>query len=117
MKLVLTTQQNYNRKQKLWKAYCQWAERIRRAFFPDTGGVSLLMHNWYRCAEKTNPEGARLADWIDDSTYARFKRIKAKMEQHDTLREHIEHSAQIGFDPLWCPICHPEMASHYTKQR
>lgn len=108
MKLTLTVTEAYQRKQKLWRVYCEWSQRVRRAFFPDTGGVSLLMHNWYKCAEKTNPEGAKLANWVDDSTYARYKRLEAKMEARDTEREHLRHSQIKRFDPLWCPICHPE---------
>lgn len=115
MKLTLTTQQTYRRAQKAWSAYCEWAKRVRRAFFPDTGGVSLYMHNWYRCAEKTNPVGAALADWIEESTYARWKRIEARIKRHDVEREHQEHSRNPHFDPLWCPICHPECVSHYQK--
>jgi hypothetical protein len=108
MKLILTPKQAYERKQRIWRAYCRWAESVRRAFFPDTGGVSLYMHNWYRCAEKTNHEGAKLADWIEESTYARVKRLEAAIEARDCEREHLRHSAIKGFDPLWCPICHPE---------
>lgn len=105
MKLRLTIEQEYMRERKLWAAYCEWAKRIRRAFFPDTGGVSLYMHNWYRCAEKTNPEGAKLADWIDASTYARYKRIEAKIRRNHDAREHARHSALGWSDCLWCPYC------------
>lgn len=121
MQLKLTPSQAYRRKQRLWSLYCGWSERIRRAFFPDTGGVSLYMHNWYKCAEKTNPEGAQLAEWVDDSTYARYRRLESIMVARDSMREHLHHVDQdscewvkVGkhyverptkFRPLWCPHC------------
>lgn len=90
----------------MWKAYCEWSVRVRRAFFPDTGGVSLLLHNWYKCGEDQGK--AALAEWIDDSTYARFKRLEARMESRSVEREHKRHAEMKSFDPFWCPICHPE---------
>lgn len=114
--LTLTPSEIYHRKNKLWKAYCHFAEKVRRAFFPDTGGVSLFVHNWYRCNEKSNPQGAKLVDWVEDSTYARYKRLEAKLEADDVQREHQfgNHSKKRGgFDPLWCPLCHPEKAKSY----
>lgn len=113
MNLTLTPSQITDRKQRLWKAYCQFERTIIRAFFPDTGGVSLYMHNWYSCHEKTNPEGAKLADWVKDSTYARYKRIEAKLNANAVEREHKFGNHGKKFDPLWCPICNPKHAKSY----
>jgi hypothetical protein len=60
---LLTPEQVYRRKERVWQAWSHWHVQVVRASFPDTGGSLHLMHNWYRCAEKTNPKGARLADW------------------------------------------------------
>jgi len=114
--LTLTPSQIYHRKNKLWKAYSDFAKRVRKAFFPDTDGVSLYLHNWYICAEKSNPKGAKLAQWVEDSTYARYKKLEAKLEFDAVEREHKfgNHSKRNGgFDPLWCPICNPHKASAY----
>ena len=117
--LFLSPSQVYQRKQKLWRAYCQWAERIRRAFFPDTGGVSLYLHNWHKC-QREDPKRAALAEWVDDSTYARYKRAEAKLRRFAVAREHKHgrHGVKLpgwdrAFDPFWCPICHPECAKSY----
>ena len=112
--LTLTPSDVYRRKQRIWRAYCEFAARVRRAFFPDTGGVSLYLHNWYICAEKSNPDGARLAQWIEDSTYARYQRIEARLQANSVEREHLhgKHSPR-GFSPLWCPICNPKHAQGY----
>lgn len=111
--LSLTPSQIYSRKQRAWKAYCDFERRIIRAFFPDTGGTSLFMHNWYICAEKSNPAGSKLAQWVQDSTYARYKRIMAKLEANAVEREHKFGDHGKRFDPLWCPICNPHKASSY----
>lgn len=99
--------QAYRRKNRLWKLFCAWQAQVTRAFFPDTGGVSLYLHNWYRCAEKSNPKGAALADWIDMSTWARYRRLEAKLKQRDVEREHLTHTPgnPKGFWPYWCPLC------------
>jgi hypothetical protein len=106
MKLKLTSRQSYQRKQRVWRAWCNWQRTIIRAFFPDTGGQELMMHNWYRCAEKSNPDGAKLADWVKDSTWARLRRIDARLERFDVQREHADHAGR--FSPIWCPICNPK---------
>lgn len=118
--LTLTPSEIYRRKQRLWRAYCDFSERVRRAFFPDTSGVSLYLHNWYICAEKTKPAESRLARWIEDSTIARYYRLKAKLEADSVEREHKfgrhqERTLDNGwaFDPLWCPICNPSHAQSY----
>lgn len=116
MKLVLTPTQSYKRKQWLWQAYCKLERAVTMAFFPDTGGVPLLLHNWYACAPKSNPAGAKLAEWITDSTYARYRRALAKLEANDIEREHQfgnHRRGKNGFDPLWCPICNPKHAASY----
>ena len=107
IKLTMTVSQAYQRKQRLWKAYCDYSEKVRRAFFPDTGGVSLFMHNWYICAEKTKPEESKLAQWIEDSTYARYKRLETKLEARSEAREHLNHTPgdESGFWPYWCKLC------------
>jgi hypothetical protein len=101
---VLTLQQVYHRKERVWRAWSQWHVRIVRAFFPDAGGSLHLMHNWYRCAEKTNPEGARLADWVHDSVWDRAHRILRKLEAQYERNEHrLNHGDH--FQPLWCRFC------------
>lgn len=103
LKLTMTREQAYQRKQKLWKLFVEWKRTIIRAFFPDTAGVDLYMHNWYACAEKTNPKGAALADWIQSTTWARYYRLEKRMEARDERREHLTHGKH--FRPLWCPLC------------
>ena len=115
MKLTLTNEQAYARKQRLWKLYLEWSIRVRRAFFPDTTGVPLYMHNWYKCGQ--DKAKAELAEWIDDSTYARYKRLEARLEARSARREHERHSWMKDFDPLWCPLCHPELAESYANAR
>ncbi len=95
--LTLTTAQIYRRKQRLWKAYCQTAESVRRAFFPDTAGVSLYLHNWYKCGK--DAKKAALAEWIDDSTYARYKRLEARLCADNVEREHKFGDHGKRFDP------------------
>lgn len=109
MKLTLSREQAYARKQRLWRLHCEHAQTIRRAFFPDTGGVSLYLHNWHRCSR--DPVRSKLADWIEESTYARYRRLADAMEARDTEREHLTHGAH--FSPYWCAICHPECAHQY----
>ncbi len=111
--LTLTPAQIYVRKRNLWAAYVNFERRMIRAFFPDTGGVSLFLHNWYVCAEKTNPEGARLAQWVMDSCYARYKRLEAKLNSRAIEREHQFGDHGKRFNPLWCPICNPKHAKSY----
>ena len=106
IRLKLTPTQAYMRKQRIWRLYCDWSKRIRRVFFPDTGGISIYAHNWYRCGK--DPEKAKLCDWVDESTEARYRRLESIMESRDARREHERHAQQPDFDPLWCPICHPD---------
>lgn len=103
--LRLNCEQAYQRKQKLWQAYLNFAARVRRAFFPDTGGSGHLMHNWYVCDDKRNPKGSALAEWIEKTTYARYQRLEEKMKARSVMREHLTHGAD--FNPLWCPLCNP----------
>lgn len=103
MKLTLSRNQAYQRKQRLFLLFMEWEKRIVKAFFPDTGGSEHLMHNWYCCAEKSNPQGAKLADWVKDSTWARYYRLEKRMEARDAEREHLTHGPH--FRPLWCPLC------------
>lgn len=118
--LRLTPNQAYRRKQRLFELFHHWQRRIINAFYPDTGGSGHLMHNWYRCSK--NPA---LADWIEESTWARYRRLESIMESRDVLREHLHHvnqtveeftpvkrngktsyvSSRRPFNPLWCPIC------------
>jgi len=75
---LLTPQQVYQRKKRVWQAWTQWHVRIVRAFFPDTGGSLHLMHNWHRCAERTNPAGARLPEYEREAVAC-----KANKARHD----------------------------------
>ena len=101
---LLTPQQVYQRKERVWQAWSLRHVRIVRAFFPETGGSLHLMHNWYRCAENTNPAGAGLADWVYDSVWDRVYRITHKLatqyERNEHLLNHGDH-----FRPLWCGFC------------
>lgn len=113
MKLTLTITEAAKRKRRLWSLFCTWQWIIRRAFFPDTGGHPQFLHNWYRCDSKRNPQGAKLADWIEASTWNRYRRLEAVMEKRDMEREHLRHvnlklDNGARFDPFWCPLCHPE---------
>lgn len=99
---LLTPSEIYRRKQRLWRAYCQWAERVRRAFFPDTNGVSLYMHNWYRCG--SDKKLAALADWVDASTYARQQRLSDKLEVRGERNDHLLNHGP-HFEPMWCDYC------------
>ena len=101
---LLTPEQVYHRKEWVWRAWCQWHVRVVRAFFPDTGGSLHLMHNWYRCAEKTNPAGARLADWVYDSLWDRVHRITRKLDAQYERNEHLLNHGD-HFRPLWCRFC------------
>lgn len=112
--LTLTPSQISARKRKVWQAYCDFAARVRRAFFPDTAGVSLYLHNWYICAEKSNPAGAKLAQWVEDSTLRRYRRLESKLCADSVEREHkFGNHSKRGFDPLWCPLCNPKHAKGY----
>lgn len=122
--LRLSTHEAYQRKQRLWKLFCAWSQRIRRAFAPDTGGVSLYLHNWYACSN--DPAKVKLAEWIETSTWARYRRLEAIMEAREVEREHAYHSKQMSeelikvkgkwkshtrpFDALWCPLCPSNVA-------
>lgn len=105
--LRLTTDQAYQRKQRIFKLFIDWQRRVIKAFFPDTGGNGLMMHNWYRCDAKNNPEGAKLADWIEESTWQRYRKLEAKLEARHAEREHMKHTPgnPNGFWPYWCPLC------------
>lgn len=105
--LRLTTDQAYQRKQRAFRAFMEWQRRVIRGFFPDTGGSEHLMHNWYRCDEKRNPQGAKLADWIFDTTWARYRELDARLDARRTEREHLKHTPgnPKGFWPFWCPLC------------
>lgn len=99
---ILTPSEIYKRQKRLWRAHCQRAERIRRAFFPDTNGVHLYMHNWYKCgADKAK---AALAEWIDDSTDAHYRKLDAKLKERYDRNEHILNHG-LHFEPLWCDYC------------
>ncbi len=106
IRLTLSNEQAYQRKQRLWKAFLAFERTVIRAFFPDTGGSEHLMHNWYRCDGRNNPKGAKLADWVKDTTWGRYYRLETKMKERDTEREHKRHGDH--FRPLWCPICTPK---------
>ena len=103
MILTMTSHGAYARKQRVWQLWGLWQRRVIRAFFPATGGSEHLMHNWYCCAEKTDPAGARLADWIKESTWDRQRRLYAALERREAQREHLTHGPH--FRPLWCQLC------------
>jgi hypothetical protein len=110
---LLTPQQIYRRQERAWRAWGQWQVRVVRAFFPDTSGSLHLMHNWYRCAEKTNPEGAHLADWVHDSVWERWHRITHKLEARAERNEHLLNHGD-HFRPLWCRSCQPAQSEPGT---
>lgn len=113
---LLTPGQVYRRQERVWRAWGHWQARIVRAFFPDTGGSLHLMHNWYRCAEKTNPEGARLADWVHDSVWNRVYRITHRLEAPYERNEHLlNHSDH--FRPLRCRSCRSAQAEPGTDTK
>lgn len=107
MKLTLTPTQAYLRKQRLWRAHITHAWRVRRAFFPDTQGHPLYLHNWHICNARRDPKGAALAEWVADSLDARYRRATDRMEARDEAREHLRHTPgnAAGFWPYWCKLC------------
>ena len=105
MRLRLLTPQEVQRRQAhVWAAWTGWHVRVVRAFFPDTGGNLHLMHNWYRCAEQTDPAGARLAGWVHASVWDRLRRTTCKLEAQCERNEHLlNHGDHV--QPLWCRFC------------
>jgi len=106
---LLRPQQVCRRKEQVWRAWAEWQVRIVRAFFPDTGGSLHLIRNWYRCAQKTDPEAARLADRVHDSVWNRVNHLTRKLEAQYERNEHLlNHGDQ--FQPMWCPACQSNLS-------
>ena len=104
MKLTMTMSEACVRKDRAWKAFLVWRNQIVKAFFPNTGGSEHLMHNWYRCS--SDPKLSALADWVFDTTWARWHRIEDGMKSRSAAREHLRHGKD--FKPQWCPFCTPK---------
>jgi hypothetical protein len=97
----LSCEQAGKRKQKLWLAWQNWQRRIIRAFYPATGGSEHLMHNWHCCS--LDLDDSLRACWIKESTWARLRRLDARLEQRDAKREHLRHQGTMRAN--WCIYC------------
>jgi hypothetical protein len=89
--------EQYNRLSR--RLYSQHQELARRAH-PETGGNSLLVHNWGNEASK--------AAW--EALTPRSRRLEQAFQRLYDAAEHRRHFryGPRAFRPLWCALCEAE---------
>ena len=98
---MVQTQRIYDAERMMWRTYRAWYHAQVLAHYPDTGGNSLFVHNWYVCNRKDEQADQFLRD-LD----ARWEPIKARMRRWQDQAQHREHvkADEVG-RYLWCAAC------------
>lgn len=104
----MTTNQIYQLKRSCYAQHSQRWQTIRATAYPETGGVSLFIHNWYACS---NLPDAALASIIANSgEWSAWHRIEARIDRWYDAADHRSHTGK--FSPLWCAACQEETTEH-----
>ena len=97
----MTIAQVYDLKRQAYRQHSARWDRIRKSAYPETGGVSLYIHNWIACSDRPD---ADLAGIIADSgEWASWHRIEDRLTRWYNQAEHRSHAGK--FSPLWCAFC------------
>lgn len=100
----------YDRKQRAWSLWCQWARVQLRAEYPDTDGSEHLIHNWYRCSP--DPQVRRRAERAIARTWKRWRRIDNRYKRLYDRSEHNDHVSEGRAGAyLWCDGCKAQAQS------
>ena len=98
--MPMTPTQAYVGKKKSFEAWIRWYKRLIARFYPDTGGISLHLHNWHIC------KGDEFARHIHDAPWDAWRRMATIWDRAYKLAEHRERH-RPDFAPFWCEFCHP----------
>jgi hypothetical protein len=97
----MTTTQIYQIRRNAFAQFSERYRRILRSAFPDTGGISLYVHNWYRCSREDSPEH-RTAEALLSAEWDWWHKIEARLNRWSVQAEHRSHASG---DYLWCDLC------------
>ena len=78
---------------RIWRKLWERTRELMRRAHPETGGCSLLVHNWGNAEAKA----------IEERAWIRWHKIEAIYERLRDEAEHSRHSDQ--FRPQWCAHC------------
>jgi hypothetical protein len=98
----MTTAQVSQLRQSAYRLHAERWHRIREHAYPDTGGNSLFIHNWYHCSRTA--QDAEVAGIIANSgEWDAWHHLETLF---DRWYAHAEHRAHVGrFSPVWCKVC------------
>lgn len=96
----MTIQQILTLKRNAFRQHCDRWDRIRKAAYPETGGVGLYIHNWYACSRL--PESNLASIIANTGQWDTWYRIEARIDRWFDRAEHRRHQTPTY---IWCDFC------------